>query len=209
MKKILIADDHQIVRKGLKQIISDEFGDTQFGEAANAIEVFKRMKENEWDILILDINMPGRSGLDVLKQLKDEKSGMPVLILSMHPEDIVAVRALKSGASGYLPKDSADTELVNAIRQIFNGKKYITPSVAEQVVLQIENPQGKDPHELLSDREFQTLLLIASGKSVSEIANNLSLSVATVSTYRARILEKMNLKTNADLINYSIQNKLV
>lgn len=209
MKKILIADDHQIVRKGLKQILSDEFSEIEFGEAINSAEVFQKIKNKKWDILILDINMPGRSGLEVLKQFKDEKINIPVLVLSMHPEEQIAVRTLKLGAWGYIAKDAADTELVKAVQQIFTGRKYITSSVAEQLAMQIENPSDKPPHELLSDREFQTLLLIASGKTVSQIADELSLSVPTVSTYRARILEKMRMKTSAELTNYAIRNNLV
>lgn len=209
MKKILLADDHIVVRRGLKQILADEFSELEFGEASNSIEIFKKIKENKWDIIILDINMPGRNGLEVLSQIKDEKIAVPVLVLSSHPEEQIAIRVLKSGGSGYLSKDSADTELVKAVHHIFGGKKYITPSLAEQLALQIENPLNKAPHELLSDREFQTLLLIASGKQVSQIASELSLSVPTVSTYRSRILEKMSMKTNADLANYAIRNGLV
>ncbi len=209
MIKVLIADDHKAIRSGVKQILSDEFGEIEFGEAANAIEVIKKIKEKKWDILILDINMPGRNGLEVLKQLKDEEAGLRVLVFSMHPEEQVAIRVLKLGAYGYLTKDAADTELTQALRQILSGKKYVTPLIAEKLVSQLENPDNKAPHELLSDREYQTLLLIAAGKTVSQIAGELSLSVPTVSTYRARILEKMSLKTSAELANYAIRNNLV
>lgn len=206
--KIFIVDDHQIVREGLKQILSKEFPSAEFGEAAGGSEVFPRLHETQWSIIIMDINMPGRSGLDILKQLKDDNIKIPVLMLSLHPEDMIAVRALKGGASGYLSKDTVDTELIKAIHTILSGKKYITASIAEQLLKQIEKPNDKAPHELLSGREFQTLLLIASGKGSAYIAKELCLSVATVSTYRARVLEKMNMKTNADLINYAIHNHL-
>jgi two-component system invasion response regulator UvrY len=209
MKKILLADDHVIVRKGLKQILADEYGQIQFGEAVNAIEIFRIVREKKWDILILDINMPGRNGLDVLKQIKDEKINIPVLVLSMHPEEQIAMRVLKLGGSGYLPKDAADTELVKAVNLIFSGRKYITSSLAEQLATHMEDPSDKEPHELLSDREFQTFLLIASGKSVSHIAGELSLSIPTVSTYRSRILEKMRMRTNADIAGYAIRKGLV
>lgn len=209
MKRILIADDHSVIRNGVKQILSSEFSAVEFGDAANSIEVFQKIKEKKWDILILDMDMPGRNGLEVLKQLKDEKTNIPVLMFSMHPEEQIAIRALKSGASGYLSKDSASAELANAIHQILSGRKYITPSLAEQLAAQIENPLDKAPHELLSDREYETLLLFAKGKTVSQIAEELSLSVPTISTYRARILEKMGMKTNAELASYAIRNNLV
>lgn len=209
MKKILIADDHPAIRNGVKLILKSEFTDVEFGEAANAIEIFKKLKETSYDILILDMDMPGRNGLDVLKQLKDENKKIPVLIFSMHPEEQIAVRAIKSGAQGYLSKDAASEELGKAVNHILSGRKYITPTLAEQLAEQLENPSGKAPHELLSDREYQTLLLIASGKAVSQIAEELSLSVPTVSTYRARILEKMNLKNSAELTHYAVSNHLV
>lgn len=205
MKKILIADDHSIVRNGLKQILASEFGEVEFGEASNSNEVLREVQKKDWDIVILDINMPGRSGLEILQEIKSEKNDIKILMLSMHPEEQVAVRTLKLGASGYLTKDAADNELINAVKHILNGKKYITPSVAEQLVTNINNPNGRAPHELLSEREFQTLQLIASGKTVSQIAVELSLSIPTVSTYRARILEKMSMKTNAELTNYAVK----
>ena len=208
MKRILIADDHSAIRNGVKQILTNEFSDVEFGEAVNAVEVFRKVKEKKWDILILDMEMPGRNGLEVLKQFKDEKINTPVLVFSFHPEAQVAIRALKSGASGYLSKDSADAELVKAIQQILSGRKYITPSLAEQLATQIGNPLDKALHELLSDREYETFLLIAKGKTVSQIAKELSLSVPTISTYRARILEKTRMKTNAELMSYAIHNQL-
>jgi DNA-binding NarL/FixJ family response regulator len=208
-KRILIADDHPAIRKGVKLMLESEYSKVEFGEASNAVEVFREVKEKNWDLLILDMDMPGRNGLEVLKQLKDEKVNIPVLIFSMHPEAQVAIRAIKSGASGYLAKDSADTELAKAVQLILSGRKYITPTLAEQLAAQLGNPLDKAPHELLSDREYETLLLFARGKTVSQIAQELSLGVPTVSTYRARILEKMGMKSNAELVNYAIHNNLV
>ena len=209
MKSILICDDHSAIRNGVKIILSDEFPKIEYGEATCATEVVKKIKEKKWDLLILDVDMPGRNGLEVLKQLKDEKVNVPVLMFSMHPESQIAIRAFRSGAAGYLSKDTADTELIKAVQQILAGKKYITPGLAEQLAEQIVNPGNKAPHELLSDREYQTLLLFGLGKSVSQIAEELSLSVPTISTYRARILEKMNMKNNAELVNYVVRNNLV
>ncbi|HEY4326209.1 MAG TPA: response regulator transcription factor [Mucilaginibacter sp.] len=208
-KKILIADDHSAIRKGVKQICAGEFPGLQFGEATNYSEVFQRLKETEWDILILDIDLPGRSGLDILKQIRAEKLKIPVLMFSFHSEDQIALRALKMGASGYLSKDAADAELVKAINKILNGKKYVSASLSEKFLEMMDDNTAKEPHELLSDREYQTLLLIASGKTVSEIADILCLSTPTISTYRARILEKMRLKNNAELTTYAITQKLV
>lgn len=209
MKRILLADDHPAIRKGAKLILTNEFSEVEFGEASNAIEVFRKLKEKDWDLLILDMDMPGRNGLEVLKQLKDEKAGIPVLMFSLHPEAQIATRAIRSGASGYLSKDCADSELANAVKLILSGRKYITASLAEQLAFQLENPTDKAPHELLSDREYETLLLFAKGKTVSQIAQELSLGTPTISTYRARILEKMNMKTNAELVEYAIRNNLV
>ncbi len=209
MKKILICDDHQAIRKGIRYILEAEFSGSEFGEASSANEVLKKINEKKWDILIQDIDMPGRNGFEVLKQLKDDGIKTPVLVFSMHPEEQIAIRAIKLGAAGYLSKDTADEELIKAIRVIMNGKKYITPSLAEQLVMQLENPNSKAPHELLSDREYQTLLLIAKGRNVSQIAEELSLGVPTISTYRARILEKTGMKTNAELATYAIRNNLV
>lgn len=209
MKKILIADDHPSMRDGVKQILAKQFSEVEFGEASNAIEIFKKIKEKKWDAIILDMDMPGRNGLEVLKQIKDEGNKTPVLMFSMHPMEQVAVRAIKAGAMGYLSKDAASDELANAINIILTGRKYITPSLAEQLAAYIENPENKPPHELLSDREYQTLLLMAKGKTVTQIADELSLSTPTISTFRARILEKMNMKTSAELVSYAIRNNLV
>ena len=208
-RKILIADDHSAIRVGVKQICNNEFPAVVFGEAFGYAEVFQKIKENNWDILILDIDLPGRNGLDILKQLQAEKIKIPVLMFSFHSEEQIALRALKLGAAGYLSKDAADLELVKAINQIISGKKYVSESLSEKLLSMLDENSSKEPHELLSDREYQTLLLIASGKTVTEIAGILCLSSPTVSTYRARILEKMKMKNNAALTTYAITQKLV
>ncbi len=207
--KILIADDHTVVRQGLRLILANEFRKATFGEASDTDELFERLKQDTWDALIMDLSMPGGSGLNTLKEIKHQFPQLPVLVLSMYPEDQYAVRTLKAGASGYLTKESASEELVNAMKKILQGGKYINAVVAENLLLQIGNKDARPPHELLSDREYQVLCMIASGKEVGQIAANLTLSVKTVSTYRARILEKMNMKTNAELTHYAIENKLV
>jgi DNA-binding NarL/FixJ family response regulator len=208
-RKILIADDHSAIRIGVKQICTSEFPNVQFGEAVNYAEVFQKLKETDWDILILDIDLPGRSGLDILKQIKAEKLKVPVLMFSFHSEEQIALRALKIGASGYLSKEAADMELVKAINKIMDGKKYVSQALSEKFLEMLDDTSTKEPHELLSDREYQTLMLIASGKTVTEIAEILCLSTPTISTYRARILEKMKLKNNAELTTYAISQKLV
>lgn len=207
--RILIADDHFAIRVGIKHLLSKEFRDVEFGEATDAQDVFARLHELPWDLLILDINLPGKNGFEILKQLRDERMSTPVLVFSMHREELVALRALKAGASGYLSKDAADTELPRAVHQVLSGRKYITLPVAELMASQLQNPGSEAPHELLSDREYQTLLMIASGKTVSEIAEELSLGVSTISTYRVRILEKMGLRNNAELTHYAIQHRLI
>jgi len=209
MLKILIADDHPIVRQGLKQILSEESDMGVFGEAQNSQEVLELVQKQDWDIVILDITMPGRGGIDVLKELKHERPKLPVFMLSVHPEDQYAVRALKAHASGYMTKDSAPEELVKAIRKILRGGKYISSTLAEKLAFDLETETEKLLHETLSDREYQVMLMIGSGKTVSEIAEELSLSVKTIDTYRARILEKMKMRTNAELTHYAIKNKLV
>lgn len=206
---ILIADDHHVVRRGLKQILLDEFPDAVIEEVADGKEMLRGVRETTWDIVISDISMPEKSGLEALKQIKEEFPKLPVLILSMHPEEQYALRALKAGAAGYLTKESASEELVNAVRQILNGRRYITPTLAEKLAEGININSDKDPHDLLSDREFDVLKLIASGKTVSEIAEHFSLSVNTISTYRSRILLKMNLHSNSELTHYAIENKLI
>jgi two-component system invasion response regulator UvrY len=209
MIKILIADDHPIVRKGLKQILAETPNIIVAGEANNGAEVLTKVLKNEYDMVLLDISMPGRDGIDTLKELKDLKPNLPVLVLSIHPEDQYAVRVLRAGAYGYLTKESAAEELISAIRTVSLGRKYISPSVAEKLVFNLNNNAPKQPHEKLSDREYQVMDLIASGKTVKEISEDLSLSVKTISTYRARILEKMKMKNIAELIRYAIKNGLV
>jgi len=209
MLRILIADDHTVVRKGLKQILIEEFKSATIEEVTDGEGLLKKVMKEEWDVIVSDISMPGRSGLEVLQQIKELHPKLPVLILSVHPEDQYAIRVLKAGASGYLNKDSAPDELVKAIHQVLLGKKYITSSIAERLASLLDQDADKLPHENLSDREFEVLKLLAAGQAVSEIAERLALSVTTVSTYRARILTKMNLKTNADLTLYAISNKLL
>jgi two-component system invasion response regulator UvrY len=209
MKKIIIADDHTIVRKGLMQILVDGIPGIQITEVADGNQLIKEVRSTKYDMVISDLSMPGRNGMEALKQLKEEFPKLPVLILSMHPEDQYALRVIKAGASGYLTKDSDPDEMVKAVTQILNGRKYITASLAERLAENIGIDVKGDLHETLSDREFDVMKLIASGKTVSEIAEILSLSVTTISTYRARILEKMNMKTNAEITHYAIESKLV
>jgi len=209
MIKILIADDHAIVREGLKQILSESPDLVVAAEACSGQEVLEKISKNDLDLVVLDIAMPGRGGLDILKEIKTQKPRLPVLMLSMYPEEQYAIRVLKAGASGYLTKESAPDELVKAIRQISQGKKYISPSLAEKLAIDLELSPDKLPHEILSDREYQVMCMIASGKTLKEIADGLSLSIKTISTYRSRILEKMNMKTNAELTHYAIKSNLV
>ncbi len=205
MIRILIADDHSVVRKGLRQILLEGFPNAHIEEVPDAEEMIKRIMQDEWSVVISDLSMPGRSGLEALQQIKQINAKLPVLILSIHPEDQYALRVLKAGASGYLSKDMAPDELVNAVQRVMLGKKYITASIAEKLASVLDSDNQRAPHENLSDREFSVLKLLAAGKSVSEIADSLYLSVTTVSTYRSRILTKMNLKNNADLSLYSIE----
>lgn len=209
MLKILIADDHAIVRQGLKQILADIPDLAVVDEASSGNEVLSKVRTNAYDVLILDISMPGLSGLDVLKQLKSEKPDINVLMLSMHPEEQYAIRALKAGAAGYLTKESAPEELIAAIKKVSIGRKYVTASLAEKLAFDLEERSERPSHEYLSDREFQVLCLIASGKTVKEIAEVMFLSIKTISTYRSRILEKMNMKTSAELTHYAIKNGLI
>jgi two-component system invasion response regulator UvrY len=209
MISILIADDHSIVRRGLKEILLEEFPDALIKGVSDGMELLREARAGSWTIVISDLSMPGRNGLEVLKQLKEEFPRLPVLILSMHPENQYAIRVLRAGAVGYLTKESASDELVNAVRKIISGKKYITPDVAQKLAEILETDATLDLHETLSDREFDVLKMIASGKTVSEIADTLSLSVTTVSTYRARILFKTKMRTNAELTHYAIENRLV
>ena len=209
MLKILIADDHAIVRQGLKQIVTETRDMIVAGEASNGQELLDKIKENDYDVVVLDITMPGRNGIDVLKQLRSERPELPILMLSIHPEEQYALRALKAGASGYLTKESAPDELVVAIRKVSQGGKYISSSLAEKLAFELEAGHKQAPHETLSDREYQVMCMIASGKTVMEIAQEIMLSEKTISTYRSRILEKMNMKNNAELTYYAIKNQLV
>jgi DNA-binding NarL/FixJ family response regulator len=209
MIRILIADDHAIVRRGLKHIVSEQPDMTVAGEAENARQVLDLVRTDKWDVIVLDINMPGRSGLEVLKELRREHPKLPVLVLSVHPEDQYGVRVLKAGAAGYLTKDSAPDELVQAIRKVHRGGKYVSASLAEVLAFELETETDRPRHESLSDREYQVMTMIASGKTVGEIGEDLSLSVKTISTYRARVLGKMKMRTNAELTHYVIQNQLL
>ena len=209
MIKILIADDHAIVREGIKQILADIPDKVTTDEAINGQEVIQKVWNNDYDLVLLDISMPGRNGLDILKQLKSEKPDLKILILSMHPEEQYAIRALKAGASGYLTKESTPLELTEAIKKVSIGKKYVSSSLAETLASHLETTTEKPLHETLSNREFEVMCMIASGKTVKEVAYDLSLSVKTISTYRTRILEKMNMKNNAQITHYTIQRRLV
>jgi DNA-binding NarL/FixJ family response regulator len=205
MLRICIADDHAIVRKGLKQILSETPDLVVSGEAATGQELLRQVGKNDFDVVLLDISMPGRNGLEILKELRAEKPRLPVLILSVYPEEQYAVRALKTGAAGYLTKESAPEELIAAIRRISLGKKYVTSSLAEKLASYLETDLEKPPHESMSNREFSILCRIGAGKSVTEIAAELTLSVKTVSTYRSRILKKLGLKNNAEIMKYAIR----
>jgi two-component system, NarL family, invasion response regulator UvrY len=209
MMKILIADDHAIVRKGLVQILADSPEAIVVDEASDGKEALAKVDGGDFDLVLLDISMPGRGGLDVLKELKNRNPRLPVLILSMHPEEHYAVRALRSGASGYLTKGSASDELVNAIRKVLSGGKYVSNSLAEKLAEVLDNNTENPIHETLSNREYQVLCMIGSGNTATEIAAEMSLSVKTISTFRARLLHKMRMKNNAELTHYAISNKLV
>ncbi len=209
MIRILIADDHAIVRKGIQQILSEGFPDSEIGEVANAEAMISKIMESEWDVVISDLSMPGRSGLEAIPQIKQINPKLPVLIMSIHSEDHYAIRVLKAGGSGYLSKDLAPDELVTAVKRVLTGKKYITANVAEKLASMVDKDDDKPLHQMLSDREFTVLQLLGSGKSLSEIAESMILSINTVSTYRSRILVKMNLKNNTDITLYCIENKLM
>ena len=211
MVRVLVADDHAIIREGLKQIIADSGEFAVNGEAETGLQAIQQARSGDFDIVLLDISLPDRNGIEVLKQLKKEIPALPVLILTMHREDQYAIRALKAGASGYLNKQGAPAELVNALREVTSGRKYITAALAQELANQVGvgDDSGKPSHETLSDREYQTLVMIASGKTVGEIATELALSVKTVSMYRARLLQKMKLRHNAELTHYAIRHRLV
>ncbi len=209
MINVLFVEDHAIVREGLKQILADTTDIVVADEAGDGEEALAKVLKGNFDIAVLDISMPGRSGLEILKELKTIRPALPVLILSMYPEELYAVRAFKSGASGYLSKESAPTELITAIRKVSSGGKYVSPSLAESLALNLSDDNSKPLHDKLSSREYQILCMIASGKTGKEIASELNLSAKTVSTYRARVLEKMGLHSNAELTHYALQNGLV
>jgi len=209
MKKILILDDHEVVREGVKKILDEQPGAVAFGEASTAPEALRLVRDEDWDVVVLDLSLGDRGGLEVLKELKQLRPRLPVLILSMHSEEQYARRAFKSGAAGYITKGSPRAELVKAINKVIEGGVYISPALAERLVIDLSSDADRAPHEALSNREFEVMRLIASGKTVGEIAEMLSLSDKTISTYRARILEKMGMKTSAEIIHYAIQNKLV
>ncbi|MGD9033145.1 MAG: response regulator transcription factor [Desulfobacteraceae bacterium] len=209
MIRILVADDHAIVRQGLKQIVADTPDLVVTGEAERGREVLEKVSKDDYDVVLLDITMPDKTGLEVLEELKQIKPDLPVLILSMHPEDQYAIRAIRAGASGYVTKAGVPDELVTAIRKVSVGSKYISSSLAEKLAVYLEMGAEKPLHQVLSDREYRVMCLIASGKTVKEIAEELFLSVKTVSTYRSRVLQKMKMKNNAQLTHYCVQNQLV
>ncbi len=209
MSRIVIADDHAIVREGLKQIIARHSDLAVVAEASSGPELLKKLRTTHCDVVLLDLSMPGRSGLEVLREIRSEHKDLPVLILSVHPEELYAVRAHRAGASGYLTKESAPEQLVEAIRKVSRGGKYVSPSLAERFAVELESDSDKPPHEKLSDREYQVMCMLASGKTVSGIAEELALSVPSISTYRARILAKMQMRNNAELAHYAIRNGLV
>jgi DNA-binding NarL/FixJ family response regulator len=209
MINILIADDHVIVRKGMIQVLSSAADITVADEVGTGNDAIKKIRQKKYDVVVLDISLPGKNGLEVLKQIKLEYPALPVLILSMYSEDHYAVRVLKAGGAGYITKENANNELVDAIRMIAKGRKFITPSLAEKLADELHPADEKLPHEKLTDREFNILCLIAKGRSSSEIADDLSLGIKTVATYRTRLLEKMGMKSNSEITYYAVQNKLV
>ena len=207
--KVIIADDHPVVRQGLRQMLAAEADLSVVGEARNGQEVVELSRKVPWEVAVLDYNMPGKNGLELIKELRQRYPGRAVLVLSMYPEDRYAVRALKAGAAGYLTKESAPEELVSAIRKVAGGGRYVTPTLGEKLALELEDNRGKPLHETLSDREYQVMWMIASGKTVRQIADELFLSPNTVSTHRTRILRKMNMKSYAELMHYAIAHHLV
>lgn len=207
MLRILIADDHEIVRKGLRQILLDEFPFAEIEEVVNGASLLERALREEWSVILSDISMPGISGIEALKEIRKKPGNTPVLILSMYPEDQYALSAIREGAAGYLTKDMAQEELVNAVRKVLTGKKYFSPNMTERLASHAQQ-QHRLPHEALSERELTVLKLLAAGKSISEIAAELELGITTISTYRSRILEKMRMKNNAELTRYALENRL-
>jgi DNA-binding NarL/FixJ family response regulator len=209
MIRVLIADDHTILREGLKQILSDHDDLLVTGEAENGTEALHKIQAGDFDVVVLDMSMPGRSGIELIKQIREEKPKLPILILSMHKEDLYAVRTLKVGASGYLSKDSASTQLVDAIRKVASGGLFISPIVAEKMALGLRQPEVALPHSSLSDREYQVFLMLVHGNSITDIAKELNLSVKTVSTHKSRIQEKIGLDNLSGLVKYAIRHQLI
>jgi DNA-binding NarL/FixJ family response regulator len=209
MIKVLVVDDHAILRRGLIEILTREFKGAVCGEAGNAEQVLSQIEQNNWQLVILDLSMPGRSGIDVLADLKRMRPKLPVLVLSTYPEDRYGKRMIKAGASGYLCKDSVPEELIRAMRKVLAGGVYVSAALAEKWALELREESSQPLHDTLSNRELEVLRMIASGKTVSQIAEQLHLSVTTISTFRARILEKMNMTTTAELISYALRNNLV
>lgn len=207
--RILIVDDHAIVRDGLKQNLADKFPNAAFAEAGNASEALAQLHQTRWDAVLLDISMPGRSGLDILREMRTVQPDLKVLVLTMHPEEQYGLRVLKSGAAGYLTKEKASEEVIRAVEKVLAGGKYVSAALAESLVAKLNTPAGAALHETLSDREYEIMLLIAGGKSVKEIAGDLSLSIKTISTYRTRVLKKLKFKSNADVIRYALHERLV
>jgi two-component system invasion response regulator UvrY len=208
MLNVLVVDDSPLFRRGVRDLLVEGFQNAKIGEAGNAHEMLELLSKKPWDVAVMDISMPGMNGLDALKQVRQEFPDLPVLILSMHPEEQYAIRMFKAGADGYLTKASTPEELVKAIKKVHGGGKYVSPSMGEALASRFTPDAEKNPHELLSDREYEVLCLIGSGKTVSEIADKMNLSVTTISTYRARLLEKMRMRTNAELTRYAIQHEL-
>lgn len=209
MTRVLIVDDHVLIREGLKKILREEAGMQVVGEARTAAEAFELVSATPCDVVILDLCLPDRNGLEVIQELKKDRPELPILVLSIYSEESFGVRTIKAGADGYVPKTTAAHELVKAIRRVVQGGKYVSAKLAEQLVSNVQAGNSRPIHQMLSDREFQILRMIAQGKSISRIAEELHLSVSTVNTYRARILEKLNMRTNAELIHYAIKNGLI
>ena len=209
MINVLVVDDHALIRKGMKQILDDTSDIRVTGEAESGMQAIKMVRENKYDLALLDITLPDKYGIDVLRQLKLQCPNLPVLILSMHPDDQYAMRSIRAGAAGYMNKQSAPSQLVTAIRQVASGRKYISGELAEQLANEMANDKQEVTHQILSNREYQTLCLMAAGKSLSEMADIMSLSAKTVSVYRARMLEKMKLKNNAEAVRYAIDHHLI
>jgi two-component system invasion response regulator UvrY len=207
--RILIVDDHSVVRRGLRQLLAEACPTAEFGEAETSQKTLEHVWHTDWDIVVLDLNIPGRNGLEVLKEIKASKPKTRVLVLSMHSEDQYALRAIKAGADGYVTKESADEQLVDAVKTVIAGRKFVSPRLAQILAESAVPGHNGNPHDTLSDREFEVFRMLAAGRGVSEIAVELSLSIKTISTYRTRVLEKLNLKTNSDLIRYAVHHGLV